>query len=93
MKPVEVCKGNLFETEGILGVNKKALEIYFLLLVKHTYSFCKQTAHHIAYNLHPYPDKLSPILLLINTHLQEFLNVFTSLIEDFRKKLYVHVVH
>ena len=56
MKPVEVCGGSLFETGGILGVKKKALGIYFFLLVKHTYSLCKQTAHHIACHLqYPYP--------------------------------------
>ena len=77
MKPVEVCEGNSFETGGMLGVGKKALGIYFLLIIQHTYSFCKQTAYHIVCHLQ-YPS-----LLLINAHLQEFVDVFTSLIEDF----------
>ena len=65
--PVEVCKGNLFEAERMLGVNKKALGICFLLLVKHIYSFCKQLpiTLYVIYSI--------PKLLLIKTHLQDFI--------------------
>ena len=86
MKPVEVCKGNLFETKGMLGVAKKALGIYFLLLVKHT---CNPSINKLPITF--YVIYSIPTLLLINTHLQEFVDVFTSLMEDFMLYVYVDI--